>query len=392
MRRRQVFERYQDLQLYVGWTVADGERVRAIAPLVEGSFVALIDDFYEEIDRHPDARKVITGGQEQVQRLKGTLRNWLKELVTGTYDEEYVERRWRVGMRHVEIGLEQIYTNTALSRLRQGLLQKLTSSWPGAADELHATILSLNRLLDLDLAIIEDAYHYEYERRRQQSDRLATIGQVAGGIAHELRNPLNVIKTSVYYLLHAKQPTPEKRAEHMERIERQVTVADGVITALNDFSRLPIPSLQRMPLEPCLRDVVESSALSENIEIHFDIPSQVPDVLGDTAQLKIVFGNLIRNARDAMPNGGRLDLAARKCDGDEVEITVSDSGVGIKPEDLERVMEPLYSTKARGIGLGLAVTRAIVEKHQGRLRVSSELGRGSRFTVNLAAAAAPDGS
>jgi signal transduction histidine kinase len=386
MPEQNVFERYQDLQAYVGWTKDDAARVSELAPLVESSFVPLVEDFYEEIDRHPDARKVITGGAEQIARLKGTLVIWLKELFAGQYDAAYVRRRSNVGLRHVEIGLEQIYTNAALSRLRKGLLQTISENWRGTAADLAGSVDSLNRLLDLDLAIIEDAYQMEYERRRRQSDRLATIGQVAGGIAHELRNPLNVIKTSVYYLLNAKQPTPEKRAEHLQRIERQVSTADGVITALNDFARLPIPSLDRLSIVACLRDVLETTPLPTGIEVRLDVPASTPDLLGDGRQLKIVFGNLIRNAREAMPNGGILDLTAKQTDGDHVDVVVADTGVGIKPEDIERVMEPLYSTKARGIGLGLAITRAIVEKHQGKLRVSSEPGRGTQFVVTLPAA------
>ena len=99
-------------------------------------------------------------------------------------------------------------------------------------------------LLDLDLALIEDAYQTEYQRRQQAAERLATIGQVAGGVAHELRNPLNVIKTSVYYLRNAKAPSPDKQQSHLERIDRQVSVADGVIMALNSFARLPLPALK----------------------------------------------------------------------------------------------------------------------------------------------------
>ena len=94
------------------------------------------------------------------------------------------------------------------------------------------SVESLNKLLDLDLAIIEDAYQTEFQRRQAVAERLATIGKVAGGVAHELRNPLNVVKTSVYYLLNAKNAPPEKIKTHLERIERQVGVADRVITAL----------------------------------------------------------------------------------------------------------------------------------------------------------------
>lgn len=109
-------------------------------------------------------------------------------------------------------------------------------------------------------------------------------------------------------------------------------------------------------------------------------------MLGDADQLRIVFANLVRNAREAMPAGGTLTLAGRAAGG-QVEVTVSDSGVGIPPEHLARVMEPLFTTKARGIGLGLALARAIVEKNRGSLAVRSRPGEGTTFTVRVTAAA-----
>jgi two-component system NtrC family sensor kinase len=150
-------------------------RVAATAELLTPYLPALIDDFYEEIDRHPNARKVITGGQAQIKRLKGTLIQWLRELLSGRYDREHVARRRQVGWRHVEIGLEQVYTNAALSRLRLGLMRALYGNWQGSPKELQDTICSLNKLLDLDLAIIEDAYQAEYAARLQRSERLAAI-------------------------------------------------------------------------------------------------------------------------------------------------------------------------------------------------------------------------
>src|SRR5438128_2627552 len=154
----ELFRRYQELQQYVGWSAEDAQRVQSVAAALEHHLVPLIDDFYAEIERHPEARKVITGGQAQIERLKGTLRGWLHELLFGPYDREYVARRWRVGWRHVEIGLDQVYTNVALSRLRTGLSQALEECWQGDAQEVMRIRRSLNTLLDLDLAIIEDAY------------------------------------------------------------------------------------------------------------------------------------------------------------------------------------------------------------------------------------------
>lgn len=380
-----AFKRYEELQRYVGWTPADAERVKAIGPLLAEEFTSLIDDFYAEIKRHPEALKVITGGEEQIARLKQSLQRWLAELFSGSYDQQYVARRWRVGYRHVEIGLDQVFTNAALSRLRRGLLKAMEVRWQGSLAELLAHRASLNSLIDLDLAIIEDAYQAEYQRRQVTAERLATIGKVAGGIAHELRNPLNVVKTSVYFLMNAKNAPPEKKQAHLERIERQVGLADGVITALNDFARLPAPELLPVEIEACLRDVLELTNLSSGVHVEWDFPVRGLAALGDRSQLGIVFSNLIRNARDAMPDGGTLRLGALSNDGN-VAITFQDSGKGISPEQIPYIFEPLYSTKAKGIGLGLSISRDIVERHHGALTVSSEPQVGTTFTVQLPAA------
>jgi signal transduction histidine kinase len=385
METNAVYARYQELQQYVGWTAADARRVHAALPLVKAHLAALVDDFYQEINRHDGARRVITGGQEQIDRLKGTLVAWLQQLFSGQYDQSYVARRWKVGWRHVEIGLNQVFTNVALSRLRDGLVQALHQAWTGDPRELSRTVRSLNKLLDLDLAIIEDAYQTEHLKRQQRIERLAAIGQISGGVAHELRNPLNVVKTSVYYLLNAKNPTPEKTAEHLRRIERQVDVADGVTTALSDFAKLPLPQLEPFDVEHCLREILEVTTIPENVKVSVDCDPELPYVQGDRRQFSIVFGNIIRNARDAMPDGGKLTITATHTDSN-VEVAIADTGVGIQPEDLKQIHEPLYSTKARGIGLGLAITRAILEKHKTELDVQSQVGAGSIFTVKISGA------
>jgi signal transduction histidine kinase len=378
----ELFRRYQDLQSYVAWNEADLRRVRLAAPVTEPHFKALIDDFYDEIQRHPDAVRVIQGGSAQIERLKGSLAHWIRGLFFDDYDLDYVLRRWRVGLRHVEIRLDQTYTNVALSRLRSGLLRALKSDWKGELGELSAVEQSLNKLLDLDLAIIELAYQTEFQRRQKQSERLATIGQVAGGISHEIRNPLNVIKTSVYYILNAKNASPEKIKKHLERIERQVGIADQVVTALNDFARLPTPDFQPVVVEPFLREVIELNLAGDAVQTVIECAETIAPILGDAQQLRIVFGNLVRNAHDAMPNGGNLTIRASN-QGGNLAIAIADTGHGITNENLARIMEPLFSTKARGIGLGLAITRAIVEKHSGKIHVESQLGRGSTFTVVL---------
>jgi signal transduction histidine kinase len=382
MGHRRLFGRYRFLQSYIGWSADDEARIRTAAPLLNSHLEPLVDEFYEEIRRHPEVSSVITGGAEQIARLKRALSHWIDQLLSGCYDEQYVAQRWRVGCRHVEIGLDQIYTNAALSRLRSGLLRALDEEWPPDKPGLMETVISLTRLMDLDLAIIEDVYQTETSRKLQQHERLATMGQVAGGVAHELRNPLNVVKTSVYFLLNARNPTPEKKAEHLRRIERNVELADGVITTLTSFARMPIPDIRSVSVERCVREILDAMPADGTIRHEISYESELPDVQADGAQLRIVFGNLIRNARDAMPDGGTLSIYAHR-DGEEVLVEISDTGVGISPDVLARITEPLYSTKSRGLGLGLAIVRSILEKIEGQLRVQSVPGRGSTFTVGL---------
>lgn len=390
MDSRDLLTRYHDLQSYVGWTEDDVRRLHELHPLIVPHFPSIIDDFYDVLGRHTEAAKVITGGGAQVERLKGTLRGWLSDLFLGPYDDQFVVRRYRVGKRHVEIGLAPYYANVALARIRRKLIEYTIREWPAAKSDFSDTIESVNRVLDLDLAVIEYAYHLEFTAREQRQERLATLGKVAGGIAHELRNPLNAIKTSVYFLLHARQLTVEKQREHLERIDRQVGVSDRVITALSDFARLPVPQLKEVSVAELAKQALEPLAIPPSVAVQITAPESLPHLLVDVLQLIIVVSNLVRNAVDAMPQGGELRLVGRyeQNQGEPaapgfVAIDVTDTGCGMSDEVLSHIMEPLFSTKARGLGLGLALAREIVQKHGGRLQVQSQQGVGSTFTICL---------
>ncbi|MCG8448070.1 MAG: sigma 54-interacting transcriptional regulator, partial [Pirellulales bacterium] len=162
-----------------------------------------------EIQRHPRAAQVITGGQEQISRLKTTLRIWLQQLFTGPYDHDYVMLRLRVGRRHVEIGLDQVFTNAALSRLRMGLSHLLYDLWKGSPADLMQTLTSLHKLLDLDLAIIEDAYQTEYLARQES---LAKENLQLRVVLDREQSPVEMVGDSdamleVYRLIERTGPT-----------------------------------------------------------------------------------------------------------------------------------------------------------------------------------------
>ncbi len=179
MDRNRIYALFLDLCRYVNWTDDDARRMRSIAARLATKIEPLVDDFYAEIERHAETRKVITGGPEQVAQLHKTLTRWLEEFFVGPYDLDYVLRRWKVGHRHVEIGLDQSYMIAALSRLRQGLTRGLIGAardgWLSSQSEqkrgtVAEHIATLNKLLDLDLAIIQDSYQRESVAREQQAE------------------------------------------------------------------------------------------------------------------------------------------------------------------------------------------------------------------------------
>ena len=203
------YHKYVDLQQYVGWQEEDQLRVAAVRELFLERADELVDDFYAEILRHPDAAKVISGGEAQILQLKSSLRQWLRFLLTGPYDHDYVVLRTKVGKRHVAIGLDQIYTNAAMSRLRNGMLRILFEQFQGSSDELGKTVQSLNKLVDLDLAIIEDAYQSEYVALQQ---RLGKENLQLRAALERKEKPSNIVGSSepmqeIYRLIERTGPT-----------------------------------------------------------------------------------------------------------------------------------------------------------------------------------------
>jgi PAS domain S-box-containing protein len=165
-----LIARYRDLEAYVGWDNDDAARIREVADHIRQHMQLLIDDFYLEIAKHPDASNVITGGDEQIARLKKSLWNWLNESLEGRGGVDYVTRRWNIGLRHAEIGLNPVYPSAAMSRLRNGLIDILGTADNLTPDAYRHAVQSINKLLDLDLAIIQDAYESEHLKREKLAE------------------------------------------------------------------------------------------------------------------------------------------------------------------------------------------------------------------------------
>jgi len=219
----------------------------------------------------------------------------------------------------------------------------------------------------------------EAQEELVRKERLAILGQLAGGVSHELRNPLGVMKNSVYYLKMVL-PEDERVRKHLGIMEREVTTATRIVSDLLDFARAKPPSQAPTDLSELVREVLDRTPLAENIRVAAKLAPDLPPISVDALQVQQVLGNLITNGAQAMPEGGTLTIETARAEGG-ARVAVSDTGVGIPQENLGKIFQPLFTTKAKGIGLGLAVAKGLAEANGGTISVESAVGRGSRFLV-----------
>lgn len=225
------------------------------------------------------------------------------------------------------------------------------------------------------------------ERKRNEEqlriyERLATIGQLSGSIAHELRNPLATVDSSVYMLEKRLTDVAEPSRKYLERIKSGVSRCTAIIDALLNLTRTGEPQINPLELKAFIGDFLQNSRLPPTIEIIRESPREDVAVRGDPEQLNIAFRNIVTNAVQAMEGKGVLRVTI-KADTDMTEMAFTDTGPGIPRANLKKLFQPLFTTKAKGIGLGLAIAKSIVEKHGGTIEAQSEEGHGATLIVRL---------
>jgi PAS domain S-box-containing protein len=245
----------------------------------------------------------------------------------------------------------------------------------------------------------------ETQEQLVRQEKLAVLGQLAGSVGHELRNPLGIINNAIYYLRLVQPNADETVREYLGIIETETHTADKIISDLLDFSRIKSVDLEPVHVSDLIGRTLERYPVPETVQLTLNLPENLPKLYVDPRQMAQVLGNLVVNACQAMVStgsttgvstpsrgqaglatdvskGGDLTLFARK-KGKMVAISVRDSGVGIPPENMQKLFEPLFTTKPKGIGLGLAVSQKLVEANGGRIEVESEVGVGTTLTVYL---------
>ena len=256
----------------------------------------------------------------------------------------------------------------------------------------------------------------EAQERLIRMEKMAILGQLASRVGHELRNPLAAIKNAVYFLNMVLEGPDPKVKEMLEILEEKVDTCERIISSLLDFGRTKPPAWRKADINEIVQGVLSRISVPENVEVVSQLDKALPIIQADPDQLGQAFGNIILNAIQAMPEGGRLVVktSANSDFGEPPGLSVStelsevsrrrlsrpvepseahspewltvsfaDTGMGIPEENLGRLFEPLFTTRAKGIGLGLMVTKTLVEGHEGTIEVESQEGKGTTFRVRL---------
>ncbi len=406
--------------------------------LFENSPVSLWEQDFSSIKAHIDELKHqgITDFREYLNAHPDVLLEWINEIRVLDVNQATLEMEHALAKEQLIGNLKQVvridagigfleefvniaegrndFTWEGINYTLEGERLNVILKWsaaPGYEDTLGKVLLSLiditgrkkmeQTLQEYNLRLEQQVEARTRELRDAQEqlvrkERLAVLGELAGSVGHELRNPLGIISGAIYYLKMVQPDADEKVRQYHEMIASQTLTAEKIITDLLDFARLSGTEPQAVDVPDLVQRVLTRFPVPPSVQVALDLPDGLPMILVDPKQIEQVLGNLVINACQAMtepslkktaslvtmPGGGRLTISALLQAG-SVIIRVEDTGVGIPPENLQKIFEPLFTTRASGIGLGLAVSKKLAEANGGRIEVQSESGKGTTFTVYL---------
>lgn len=372
------------IKTFVGFGPDDARVLREFKPFAQPHLERIADRFYRAIALDPDANAVMRGGAPQVERLKRSLVHWLATGLEGPHDETYHRLRTRIGRVHVRINLPQRYMLTAMNVVRNELHTIADASFRDEPDRRHAVDRAVDRLLDIELAIMLETYKEDSETQLRRQERLASMGQFAGMIGHELRNPLGVIETSLYLVRQRIEPDP-KTERHLDKIGAQVANASRVVSDLLDMTRDRAAARQTVGLSVLLDEALANNPVfPEGVDLHRRFTPQAT-LYGEPSLLVRALENLIRNAVEAIgpDSGGNIWVELSEDDyGDDV-LSVRDDGPGLSAEILPRALEPLVTSRPSGVGLGLTLVRNVCVRHGGSAEVANHPQGGAVVRMRL---------
>ncbi|CAB1369331.1 ATP-binding protein [Denitratisoma oestradiolicum] len=291
-----------------------------------------------------------------------------------------------------EVGVLALTFNHMLERIQQrdAELARHRDHLETEVAQRTADLRDVNRQLEQLNGALEEKVA---ERTRQlvdtqdelvRKEKLAVLGQVAGSVGHELRNPLGVMSNAVYFLQTVLSEADPTTKEYLGIIKDEIVGAERIVADLLDSVRTKPPNPEKTGVNELITRTLHKCTVPDGVSVTLDIPDNLPPMLVDPLQIHQVFRNLISNGIDAMAEGGTLEIrASEDRQAKAIIVSVRDGGCGMTPEHLAKLFQPLYTTKARGIGLGLVVVKNLIQANGGTVAVQSERDVGTTFTVTL---------
>ena len=253
------------------------------------------------------------------------------------------------------------------------------------SEEIGTLVVSFNRMIDR-LNDMRKELRIAHLKELERVDKLASVGQLAASMAHEIKNPVAGISSAMQVLIEDVDQN-EQNISIFEEISRQIQRIDHAVNSLLAFSRPREPKMVATSFDTLLQltmKLVLQQAKLANVSVKLQIVSEIPGIEVDVEQVEQVLVNLCMNGIQAMPSGGTLTIGAKyQTDTERIFITVTDTGVGIESEKLDQIFKPFYTSKHKGSGLGLSLCKGIITRHGGDLSVESKVGIGSTFTMIL---------
>lgn len=380
------------MKSYIGFTQSDAANLRALARPLADRLPVVADKFYEQIRADERALAMFPGGEAQIARQRVELAAWLASLFQGTYGAAHFERGVRVGRMHVEVSLPQHYMVTGMEIIRRELEVAIRAAVDADAD---AKVASMNKLLAIELGTMLEAYKSNYARRIQHREReaveerltraehMAHLGQLAASLAHAIKNPLAGISGAIQIIRGTLPPaSPHRRV--IDEMLAQIDRLDATVKDLLVYSRPRAPARVSIDLNELIArvlNVLREEPTLRRIRVRHIRESDIPLIQADERQMEQVVMNLLLNAADASSEGDKVTITTARNDG--ITMTIADEGLGMTPEVLERAFEPFHTTKTKGTGLGLCISKQIVDAHGGNIRVTSAPRKGTTVVVEL---------
>ena len=270
----------------------------------------------------------------------------------------------------VKLNVYNTFLETLVSRIPQSQIQHLYLEY------LEETVESRTSKLK------------QIEKQLIEAERMAAVGEMVTMIGHDIRNPLQAIFNALYLIsrridaMHVSSEEKNQLKSLLEKIQNQAGYINKMILDLQDYARETTPELVKLNLRELLDETLLSVTIPKEIDVTIKIEDGFPEIMVDPTLMKRVLINLIKNAIEAMPQGGEIQINAT-VKGDNAVIKIRDTGVGIPEERINEVFRPFFTTKSRGLGLGLAICKKLIEIHGGKISVKSEVGRGSEFKIEI---------